>query len=77
MPAERDARAGLRERFRHGRPQAAGEVVLLDGENGTRLGRGGENLAAIERIDRVHVDHASLDAVRRQAVGGVQAGTYL
>src|SRR2546427_5208435 len=37
VPAEHDADARFRQRFRDGRAQPAGDVVLLDGENGARL----------------------------------------
>src|SRR5215213_9534754 len=46
---ERDAGAGLRERFRDRRAEPAGEVVLFDGEDGARLAGGGEDLPAVER----------------------------
>src|SRR5205823_5136323 len=77
VPTERDADARLRERFRDRRAQPAGDVVLLDGENGARLVRRGDDLLAVERIDGMHVDDTSVDALRCKAVGSVETGTYL
>ena len=77
VPAERDADARFRERFRDRRAQPPGDVVLLDGENGARLIGRGEDLLAVEGIDCVHVDDTSLDALRREAVGSIEAGTHL
>src|SRR4051812_1863194 len=77
VAAERDAGAGLRERFRDRGAEPAGYVVLFDGEDRGRLVGSGEDLLAVERIDRVHVDDAGVDAVRREGVGSVEAGTHL
>src|SRR5262249_32213368 len=77
VPTECDAGAGFRQHLRDSGTQAAGDVVLLDGQHSSGLLGRGEDLLAIERIDRVHVEDTSLDAVHRQAVGGVEAGAYL
>src|SRR5438876_1318423 len=77
VPPERDAGARFRERFRYRGAQPAGKVVLLDRENGARLAGRGEDLLAVERIDRMHVDETSVDAVCSETVGGVDAGSHL
>ena len=62
----------LGERREHGVAQAALGPVVLDGDDAA--GRPGrlDRVAGVERLDRVEVDDACLDAVGGERLGGGQ-----
>ena len=61
--AERHGHARLHQDRRAGLAQAAVDHVLLGGDDRAAVAAGGEDALRVERLDRVHADHAALQAV--------------
>ena len=56
----------------HHAAQAAVGQVLLGDDQGAGLLGGGRERVAVDRLDRVHVEHAGLDALAGQGLGRVE-----
>src|SRR5664280_1580817 len=72
-PPERDADGALSESLRHRRPQPADDAVLLEGNEGAGACRRFEDRPAVERLDRMNVQHLRLDALACQLIRGIEA----
>src|SRR5690606_30132454 len=71
VATEWDRDAFLGQHFRHGAPEATGDVVFLDYEDAASLSCCGEDRLTVQRLDGVHIDQPAVQPLGSERLDGV------